>query len=701
MKKKIISGLASGAMLFAGVMVPVESTAFTVMTAYAASQYASGAIPLTLGVASDVIDTMYKNESRVFSINVTSATNLNIKVLYIGNALAVSLYDSNDNELFSDNNSTAGDVKTYERSVGVSAGTYYLKCTTLENGVQGQYQVTVEAGAAKKSIKDSSVTVSGINAKYTYTGYEIKPKPIVKDGTKTLTEGVDYTLSYENNVNLGPKNADNTAAEVTITGTGSYSGQRSVSFTITAPELKNIDISKAEVNGINDEYAFTGSKIQPKPTSVVLNGTTLVEGTDYQVRYPTASTANIEGTGTVTIKGIGNYINSVVKTFTIISTAKTDLSTAKVNLEKYSYAYTGKKITPPITSVVLNGKTLSRDTDYTVSYGTNINGSGTVTVTAQTGSDYSGSATATFTINKANISDASVILDDTTLVYTGSEMKPAVKSVVLNGTTLTSGTDYTVSYKNNVSAGTGSVVITGTGNYEGSMSIDFTIVCANISGAAVTLENTSYTYTGSEIKPAVKSVVLNGKTLAAADYEVSYSNNKNVGTGTVTVKGKGNYTGSKSVTFTINSKNTSIDISGAAVTLENTSYTYTGSEIKPAVKSVVLNGKTLAATDYEVSYSNNKNVGTGTVTVKGKGNYTGSKSVTFTINKQAVTRIPGDVNDDGKVNMQDLTRLQQKLAEWDVTINTSNAEVTGDGKINMQDLTRLQQKLAEWDVELL
>ena len=700
MKKKIISGLASGAMLFAGVMVPVESTAFTVMTAYAASQYASGAIPLTLGVASDEYYFEQSNVVRVFSVNVSSAMNLGIDVFH-NNAVQYTLYDSNDNAVLSFKTAKIDNAKTISYTVSVNAGTYYLRCETMDMNAGG-YQITFIGNVSTKSIKDSSVTVSGIKEKYTYTGSEIKPVDFtVKDGTKTLTKGVDYTVSYENNVNLGPKNVDNTEAEVIITGIGSYSGQRSVSFTITAPELKNIDISKAEVNGIYDEYAFTGSKIQPKPTSVVLNGTTLVEGTDYQVRYPTASTANIEGTGTVTIKGIGNYINSVVKTFTIISTAKTDLSTAKVNLEKYSYAYTGKKITPPITSVVLNGKTLSRDTDYTVSYGTNISGSGTVTVTAQTGSDYSGSATATFTINKANISDASVIIDDTTLVYTGSEMKPAVKSVVLNGTTLTSGTDYTVSYKNNVSAGTGSVVITGTGNYEGSISIDFTIVCANISGAAVTLENTSYTYTGSEIKPAVKSVVLNGKTLAAADYEVSYSNNKNVGTGTVTVKGKGNYTGSKSVTFTINSKNTSIDISSAAVTLENTSYTYTGSEIKPAVKSVVLNGKTLAAADYEVSYSNNKNVGTGTVTVKGKGNYTGSKSVTFTINKQAPARIPGDVNDDGKVNMQDLTRLQQKLAEWDVEINTSNAEVTGDGKINMQDLTRLQQKLAEWDVELL
>ena len=69
--------------------------------------------------------------------------------------------------------------------------------------------------------------------------------------------------------------------------------------------------------------------------------------------------------------------------------------------------------------------------------------------------------------------------------------------------------------------------------------------------------------------------------------------------------------------------------------------------------------------------------------------------------KDAAARIPGDVNDDGKVNMQDLTRLQQYLAKWEVTINESNANVNGDNDINMKDLTRLQQKLANWDVELV
>lgn len=64
-------------------------------------------------------------------------------------------------------------------------------------------------------------------------------------------------------------------------------------------------------------------------------------------------------------------------------------------------------------------------------------------------------------------------------------------------------------------------------------------------------------------------------------------------------------------------------------------------------------------------------------------------------------RLPGDVNDDGDINMKDLTRLQQYLAQWEVKINKENANVNGDSDINMKDLTRLQQKLADWDVELV
>ncbi len=75
------------------------------------------------------------------------------------------------------------------------------------------------------------------------------------------------------------------------------------------------------------------------------------------------------------------------------------------------------------------------------------------------------------------------------------------------------------------------------------------------------------------------------------------------------------------------------DISKASVTLSQTSYTYDGTAKTPSV-TVKLDGKTLELnTDYTVAYSNNTNVGTAKATVTGKGNYTGSKTVNFTIVK--------------------------------------------------------------------
>lgn len=75
------------------------------------------------------------------------------------------------------------------------------------------------------------------------------------------------------------------------------------------------------------------------------------------------------------------------------------------------------------------------------------------------------------------------------------------------------------------------------------------------------------------------------------------------------------------------------DISKSEVTLEKNSYIYDGKAKTPAV-TVRLNGKTLTLnTDYTVSYSNNVNIGTAKAVVAGKGNYTGSKTVNFTIIK--------------------------------------------------------------------
>lgn len=72
-------------------------------------------------------------------------------------------------------------------------------------------------------------------------------------------------------------------------------------------------------------------------------------------------------------------------------------------------------------------------------------------------------------------------------------------------------------------------------------------------------------------------------------------------------------------------------LSKCTVKLASSSMEYTGKSLKPAV--TVKNGSTKlkAGTDYTVSYSANKNLGTATVTVKGKGSYTGTVTKNFKI----------------------------------------------------------------------
>ena len=157
----------------------------------------------------------------------------------------------------------------------------------------------------------------------------------------------------------------------------------------------------------------------------------------------------------------------------------------------------------------------------------------------------------------------------------------------------------------------------------------------SISKASVTLSTSTYAYDGKAKKPGV-TVKLNGKTLKnGTDYTVSYSNNTKVGTAKVTITGKGNYTGSVSKTFKIKNNFKKATVSG----ISNKSYT--GKNITQSI-TVKYNGKTLKkGTDYTVSYSSNKSIGTATVKIAGKGSYTGTITKTFKINpaKQEIQKL--------------------------------------------------------------
>ena len=210
--------------------------------------------------------------------------------------------------------------------------------------------------------------------------------------------------------------------------------------------------------------------------------------------------------------------------------------------------YTGNELTQTVT-VTVGGKELTKDTDYTVTGLTGTEpGSYPVTVTG-TG-NYTGEVTKSFTISKAQISSAAITYDAGPYGYTGKEWKPEV-TVSFNSATLTAGNDYTVSYENNINAGTAKIIITGIGDhFTGLTEKTFTINSAEISGCTFA-PIADVTYNTKAHTPEV-TVAISGRTLEAdKDYTVSYAPNVNAGTATVTVTGKGNFTGSANTTFTI------------------------------------------------------------------------------------------------------------------------------------------------------
>ena len=296
-------------------------------------------------------------------------------------------------------------------------------------------------------------------------------------------------------------------------------------------------------------FPYTGKAIKPE-WDLRLGGKKLVEGRDYGVVY----LGNIE-TGKADALFIGDqgtsgeYKDAFRLNFWILP-----------NIAHFSVSgitnkvYTGKAQTQPAVIKDQYGWPIEKGADYTVSYKNNVN-VGTATVTfAAIGSNYAGSFSKTFKITPAPISKATVALEYSSHVYTGTALKPKLKTAKYGSVTLKAGTDYTVSYKNNVNAGTATVTLTGRGNYTGSISKTFKIEPAPISMAALELKYKSHAYTGKKLKPALKTAKLGSKNLKKGkknDYTLSYKANKNVGKATVIVKGWGNFKGSKKLTFTI------------------------------------------------------------------------------------------------------------------------------------------------------
>ena len=161
------------------------------------------------------------------------------------------------------------------------------------------------------------------------------------------------------------------------------------------------------------------------------------------------------------------------------------------------------------------------------------------------------------TETKLSLTSASIVLDSSSYYYTGSARTPSAK-VYYGSTLLVEGTDYTLSYSNNVNVGLATVTAEGINDYTDNISTTFEIKLKTVSELTIKGVPDTKTYTGKQITPAV--TVYDGSTLLSedTDYTVTYGSNKSTGKATITVEGKGKYTGTITKTFYIVPKKTSI-----------------------------------------------------------------------------------------------------------------------------------------------
>lgn len=373
--------------------------------------------------------------------------------------------------------------------------------------------------------KETSLTYTG---SWKYTGKPITFSPVLKFHDRTLTEGKDYTLSFSNNQNSG-------VGTFTITGLGLYSGTLTNNFGIW-----QINLSQAEVTFSQSSYLYTGTPLTPKPT-VTWNGITLTENVDYTLSWHNNAQ---QGNAYVTVSGKGNFTGETNKSFYIDLTPITEAEIG--DIPDYEYA-PGKEFKPEPT-VTLNGVTLKKDVDYTLSYFDNTMASSRtnrprVHITGI--GIYRSGFSKYFTINPLKLSGETIELPDTNC-GNGSVTTFLRNHLVItyNGVQLTSD-DYSIT---SLRCSAGNEIlgfsISYKQNYSGTRQMTSVKLCdlsdipeQIFSGNAVTP------------KPTVKygSATLQEGT----DYVLSWADNTKTGTGSVTVTGINKYFASQTLTFKI------------------------------------------------------------------------------------------------------------------------------------------------------
>ena len=415
---------------------------------------------------------------------------------------SVKLVNGTDYDISYTNNTSAGKasiIVTGKGNYGGSRVAYFnivSSNTDGNNTWDGTSEGTGSISNGSTTISANDIILGYDSTTYScmmYNGHERIPTVSINGLSNS-----DFVITASNNIQPG-------VATLMITGTNNYSGTIYKNYTIKA------DLSTYGTVGTIVDQNYTGYQITPYVT-VTCGGNLLTVGNDYTVTY--ANNTNV-GRATVIATAAANsyYVGTANGYFNISNTA----TGMEITGYASSYTYTGNAITPDLV-VTMNGRTLNRGTDYIVTYSNNTN-VGTATMTVTGIGSFSGTKTINYVIEAKNIENC-ITTAVNNYQYTGNTYTPSVTLTdSTTGKTLTAGTDYTITYSNNMNPGTASITVTALSrNYTGSKVISFKITSAAVSGLRV-----------SQIKN--NSLKLSWSDQDYADgYQICNANNRVIGT---------------------------------------------------------------------------------------------------------------------------------------------------------------------------
>lgn len=557
------------------------------------------------------------------------------------------------------------DASNYEiTSTSVNAGKGTATITgKAEAGYSGK--VTVSYTIAPATVTEDMITVDDC----VYSPATGNKQPVtVKVGDYTGVEGKDYTLTYANTNAAGE-------ATVTIKTKGNFA---------VAAFTKTYNIAKCDFDqnttDVKPDLFYGDTEGQAVDCKVIFNYSddfVLKEGTDYQltqIKRNDATQGYVDAESVVagtystpneyrlTYSGIGNYEGDKTIDIKVAAYNKTTINDFRVEgIPAEPVVYNASEQTFDAITVKDGETTLSKDTDYRISYSKNVNvGKAYVTITGI--GDYEGTITKTFTINPLLPAEGQVTCEESEAAYINDNGKVVLPSITLkNGdNVLTEKTDYTYKFEkvNAIAGNEVKVTVTFKGNYSGKLSYTLSPV-KGIDVERADLQITGmkdFVYTGKEIKQKL-TVKYKGKTLKeGTDYKLGYGDTPegapkiNAGYCNVYVNLCGKYA-SKNIeleSFEI----TMASLSKASVTMSSSKITYNSDDFdnqnfegygQGIVTAVKYNGILLTeGVDYKVVLSDNRKPGTAYATIipaDGSKNFEGELVKPFTISGKV------DIND--------------------------------------------------------